>query len=136
MEAFTETRDAAVPEVVRTAWQRTLDGWSEPERHDELLRLVGQHSAYAWVAGRYRDAQREHPADTIGERQLDRVRRAAEATLFVSATPRPDKANKPYQSTVAILVVLVLLMAIGLGYALVRDNTTQAKPAVSQPLHP
>ena len=131
MVAFAEIRDAAVPEVVLETWQRVVDGWEEPVRHDELLRLVTNHGCYAWAAARYRDAIRARKADAIGEGQLDRVRRAAEAALYLSATPKPDPTEKPYRSTIAILGVLVIIMAMGLVYALVFHEPPAA-PAHKQ----
>ena len=62
MEAYAKTRDASVPEAVAAAWDRALEGWDDAGRHDALLRLVAQHDAYAWAAGKYRDAKRAVPA--------------------------------------------------------------------------
>ena len=136
MEAFTETVDADVPEVVRAAWRRVIEGWTEAPRHDALFGLVSQYSAFAWAAGRYRVAERDHPEDSIAGKQLERMRRAMEVTLLVTATQRPDTTKKPYQSTLAILIGLVVLMAIGVVYAMIRDDSPPVKPPVGQRLRP
>jgi uncharacterized Zn finger protein (UPF0148 family) len=130
MAAFEQTRDGNVPEAVREAWQRVLVGWDDPVPHEELFRLVTKHQSFAWAAARYRDAGRAHKTDTIAERQLDRVRRAAEVTLFVSGTPRADAPSaKPYRSTIAILGVLVVAIAMGLVYAMVFHTDHGDAPA-------
>ncbi|MDB4953230.1 MAG: hypothetical protein JWO36_799 [Myxococcales bacterium] len=136
MEAFTQARDAAVPDSVRAAWGRVEDAWTEPARHDELLRLVSQHSAYAWAAGRYRDAIRQRTGDTIGGGQLERVRRAAEAQLLATATGRPDLAKKALVRTIGVLVTLVLIVAAWLVYSIVREDAPPPRPTVRQPRLP
>ena len=114
-----EARDAAgpgaVPEAVRAAWTRTVEAWSDPARHDELLQLVATHRAYAWAAGRYR----ARGDDAIARRQLDRLRRAAEAALLAGATPRPDVAARTSSRTRRRLLALVITtIAAGALYAM------------------
>lgn len=124
MAVFSDARDAAVAEPVREAWARAAEAWSEPARHDELFRQVAAHNSYAWAAGRYRTRGR----DPIAERQLDRLRRAAEATLLVSATVRPDAAARPYRATIGVLAIMVVAIVVGLAYALVMRDATPATP--------
>src|SRR5262249_25597120 len=64
-----EARGGEGPEPVRTAWARAAEAWSDPARHDELLRQAAAHRCYAWAAGRYRT----RGSDLIAERQLDRL---------------------------------------------------------------
>jgi hypothetical protein len=138
MAAYIDARDAAVPDSVREAWLRAGEAWSEAARHDELLRLVAAHNCYAWAAGRYRTRS----GDAIAERQLDRLRRAAEATLLASATARPDRAARPYRAAVGVLAILIVVIVVGLLYAFVRQPAaTPASPALApaapvQPLTP
>lgn len=113
MADYTEAHDAAVPEAVRAAWAGVADGWSDPARHDELLRQVAAHRCYAWAAGRYRT----RGGDPIAERQLDRLRRAAEATLLAGATVRRDAAPTPYRATLGVLALLIAMVVVGLVYA-------------------
>ena len=52
MPAFAKTRDD-VAEPLTNAWQRALDAWDDRASHDEVLRLVSQHDAYAWAAAHF-----------------------------------------------------------------------------------
>ena len=124
MAAYTEARDAAVPEAVHQAWARATAQWSDPAVHDELLRLVVTNNGYAWAAGRYRTRE----ADPIAQRQLERLRRAAEVTLLASAAVRPDAGQRPYRAVGSILAVLVVVIAVGLLYAtVIRGRSAQTR---------
>jgi hypothetical protein len=129
MAAYIDARDAAVPDPVREAWARAAAAWDDEARHDELLRQVASHNAYAWAAGRYRT----RGGDAVARRQLERLRRAAEATLLASATVRAAEA-RPYRGTAGVLAVLIVVIAIGLLYAVViRDHPS---PRALVPGHP
>lgn len=130
MEAYSDARGAAVPAEVAAAWDRVLEAWDDDARHDALLGRVAQHDAYAWAAARYRDAKRaapaspapfrsypDHAVDAIADRQLDRMRRAAEATLYASASAREDRDRSPYRATTAVLALLILAVVAGLVFA-------------------
>jgi hypothetical protein len=139
MESFARERDASVPEVLATAWDRAVEAWDEPARHDEMIRLVAQHDAYAWAAAQYR----ERAGDPVGDRQLARIRKAAEATLFASATARKDQSPKPYRALTAVMIMLIVAAVAGLLYAMVmRDkaepmgNATPAPAVRQQPTPP
>jgi hypothetical protein len=121
MAAFAKTRDD-VAEPLTNAWQRAVEGWDERARHDEVLRLVTQHDAYAWAAARYRDRLKEQPGDAVGTEQLERIKRAAEATLVANAAVRDTKTPGPYRNTVLILVVFILAIVAGLIYSMVRGS--------------
>jgi hypothetical protein len=154
MEAYARTRDAAVPEAVAAAWDRVLEAWDDGGRHDALLRLVAQHDAYAWTAARYREAKRaapaspspfrsypDHAVDAIADRQLDRMRRAAEATLYAGATAREERARRPYRATTAILAMFIFAIVAGLVFAMMLQGSPpassgQATPAEAQPAPP
>jgi len=151
MASYADNRDANVPDVVRAAWDdlhapvsssppyRGGEPWSDQARHDELLRLVAQHNCYAWAAGHYRDVNRAKPEDTVAARQLERLRRAAEATMLAGATARADTAPKPYRATTGILVMLIVALVAGLLYAMVigdhepAGTTTPAQPVPGSP---
>jgi hypothetical protein len=137
MADYTEARDAVAPEPVRAAWVRVADGWNDPARHDELLRQVATHCCYAWAAGRYRT----RAGDPIAERQLDRLRRAAEATLLAGATVRREAAATPYRATVVVLALLIATVIVGLVYAALVGapsgaTIAPAGPGSSAPLRP
>ena len=122
MTELAAARDA-VPDALGAAWDRAVAEWSDSTTHDEVLRLVTQHDAYAWAAARYRERAREHPDDAIAKQQLDRVRKAAEATLLATAAAkRQAKGPEPYRATVAILGLLVLLIIALLVYAVARGG--------------
>ncbi|HEX3479922.1 MAG TPA: hypothetical protein VHT91_33105, partial [Kofleriaceae bacterium] len=134
MADYTEAHEAEVPEAVRAAWVRVAEAWSDPARHDELLRQTAAHRCYAWAAGRYRT----RAGDPIAERQLDRLRRTAEATLLAGATVRREAAAAPFRATVVVLALLVAAIVVGLVYAaLVRapSDATIAPPA-GRPVSP
>jgi hypothetical protein len=145
MDAYAQSRDAAVPEPVAVAWDRALEAWDDAERHDALLRLVAQHRAYAWAAAKYRDAKRaapaspspfrsypDHAVDAIADRQLERMRRAAEATLYASATARDERGKAPYRAAMAILAMLVFAIVAGLVFAAMLERNRPAAPTPGQ----
>lgn len=123
--AYTDARDAAVPEAVRGAWARATEAWDDAGRHDQLLRLVATHSCYAWAANRYRTRR----GDGVAERQLERLRRAAEATLLASATARPDPTAAPYRATRGVLAILIVAVLVGLVYAMAARDPAPAPSA-------
>ncbi len=133
MAAFAHARDA-VPDALGDAWKRALEQWEDSARHDEMLRLVTQHDAYAWAAARYRERLREHAGDAIATERLERVRRAAEATLMSSASARATKTPEPYRNTMAILALLMLLVVAGLVYAMWRHGREADAAASQRPL--
>lgn len=106
--------DAAVPDSVRAAWQHAVDGWDEPARHDALLAQVAQHGCYPWAAARYR----ERGADPIAEARIERLRKAATATLYATAKPRPERRTRPYSVTIAVLIALVTVAIVGFLFAM------------------
>jgi hypothetical protein len=133
MADFGEARDAAVPQPVHEAWAHAAAAWDDPARHDELLRQVATHRCYAWAAGHYR----ARLPDAIAERQLDRLRRAAEATLLATATVRRNAEMRPYRVTRGVLAFLIAVIAAGLLYATVirepPDRATGSGPAFGPP---
>jgi ribosomal protein S27E len=119
MAAYAEARDApvsvSVPEAVQAAWARTVQDWNAAARHDELLRLVVNNNSYAWAAGRYRTRGR----DAVAVRQLDRLRRAAEAAFLAGATPRTEApTRKSSRVRRRVLALLITMIAAGALYAM------------------
>jgi hypothetical protein len=131
MAAYTVARDAAVPDPLHRAWSHVIERWDDDARHDELLRLVVTNNCYAWAAGRYRTRE----DDVTAQRQLARLRRAAEVTLLASAAVRPDAGARPYRAATGVLAILVIVIAAGLLYATVIrargvvSNTSPRSPA-------
>lgn len=131
MAGYADAREASVPDVVRDAWQHVTEAWTEPARHDELLRVVALHDSYAWAAGRYRTRR-----DDLAVRQLERLRRAAEATLLATASARPDASTAPYRATRGVLMVLIVAVVVGLVYAMVIRSRGAPAPAQAVPVQP
>jgi hypothetical protein len=129
------TLDGSVPDPVKAAWQQAVDGWDDAARHDALFQLAAQHNCYAWVASRYRGILRDRPGDAVAERELARLRKATEAVLMASASLRPDKATTPYRNTIAVLGLLVVVIAMGLVYALVFYEGHSDTPAPATTPH-
>ena len=132
MQAYSDARDAAVPDAMLAAWDHAVGAWSEQARHDALLRVVAAHNGYAWAAGRYRT----RTGDPIAVRQLDRLRRAAEATMLASATVRPDTAARPYRAAIGVLAILIVVIAVGVVYAMIRQPGATAAVPTSVPATP
>jgi hypothetical protein len=114
--------ESTVPDVLDQAWQRALESWDDITKHDEVLRLVTQHDVYAWAAARYRERLDANAGDAIAKAQLDRVRRAAEATLMANATKRAADAPEPYRATMAVLGILIIAIIAGLVYVVARGD--------------
>ncbi|HLL23577.1 MAG TPA: hypothetical protein VK427_15675 [Kofleriaceae bacterium] len=127
MAAFAKVRDA-VPDVLTVAWQRVLERWDDPARHDALLRLITQHDAYAWAAARYRE-RLDARGDDVARAQLERLRRAAEATLLVTAAARRTETATPYKNTIAVMILLVIVLVAGLVYVMARGSKQQVVPS-------
>lgn len=119
MAGFAAVRDAEIPEAVREAWAGLLaspEAWAEQGRHDAFVQLVAADQLFAWAAGQYQEIRLQRPEDAVALRQLDRVRRTAEAAMLASAAVREVKQS-PYRSATAILVMLVVLLIAGAVYA-------------------
>jgi hypothetical protein len=121
--------DDAVPEPVRAAWQRAVDGWDEPARHDAFVGVVAQHAAFTWAAARYK----ERSGDVVADRQLQRLRTAATATMLAGAMARPEKRAKPYQVTIAMLIALVIIAFVGYFYVVHLHDLRTPPPKPGAP---
>lgn len=100
------------PEPITTAWDDLLQHWDDQARHDVLVGLVAQHDCYAWAAARYK----ERGDDPIAVRQLERVRKAALATMFAKASRKPEQGNVPFKGSLLVLVIVAILTGVGLIY--------------------
>jgi hypothetical protein len=129
MADYRDASEAAVPEAVRAAWAGVVEAWSDPARHDELLRQAAAHRCYAWAAARYRTRL----GDPITARQLDRLRRAAEATLLAGATVRRDAGATPYRATVGVLALLIATVVVGLVYVTLIRGPSDPTIAPARP---
>lgn len=116
----------APTEAIGAAWEACLAAWDAQPRHDALMQLVAGAGTYAWLAGRYRTVLAERPGDAIATRQLDRLQKAAMATMFASATARPDKSPGPYRATMTVLAMFIIAIVVGTIYAQLRSSGSSA----------
>ena len=102
------------------AWQVVVDKWDEQAAHDKLLALVAQSSSYKWAATQYK----QRAGDPVAEAQLERIRKAAIATMFATGAKKRDP-DAPYKRVMIVLIVLVFMMMLGLvGLKLIHDLHT------------
>ncbi len=134
MSGFSSQLDDTVPDVARVAWERVKAHWDDAAAHDELLRLTTLHGCYSWAVSRYREVRGEagppfreigDARDPVAERQLDRLRRAAEVALLTTASPRPDKGPSSYASAKLILGIVIMLILVGLAYTTYQSMTVR-----------
>lgn len=129
MESFAKARDAAIPDALGRAWEAAEASWDDAARHEEVLRLVTQHDAYAWAAARYK----QRAGDPVADRGLERVKKAAEATLLTSGAAREAKARNPYRNTMVLMIGMLLLLLGGLMYAYLRSSGPAPTPPTVDP---
>jgi hypothetical protein len=114
-----------VHDDVTCAWKRAALHWDDPACHEAVIVAVVQHNSFAWAAARYK----ERAGDAIADRQLERLRKAATATLFATATARDDKHATPYRKVMMWFAVLVVMLLLGLVFTrLVVDTTPRREP--------
>ncbi len=138
MEDYARDRDDRVAAPVQAAWERVAAAWDDPALHDELFRLTTIHTCHAWTAARYRTEWQARGGTGL-DPHLERMRKAAEATLLTTATARPAAAT-PYRSARLTLIVLVVLIMIGTAVFLgvqARSNSPSVRPStIRQPPPP
>lgn len=117
MGDFARDRDVEVPPEVAAAWRAVEASWPDDTLHDRFIEAVAIQVAYPYAAGRYREALRLRPDDRRAAENLARVARMAEATLLASATRKPGATAKPYRTTLVMMAIVILLMVVGLGFA-------------------
>jgi hypothetical protein len=114
-------------------WLNTVVEWNKPASHDELLRIVTVHAAWAWAARLYRDYLEEHPGDVIAQQQLRKIQCAIVVTM---GTPRSRRRTGPYRATRNVMKMLVVGLTMGTIYTTVLDRSDDelATSSLSQPL--
>jgi len=111
------------PDAVVQAWDALADHWDDQPRHDALLGLVAQHGCFAWAASQYKT----RGDDPIALRQLERVRKAAIATMFTTASKKPEQERLPFKSSFIVLLIVAILTGVGLIYLQFRQpHSTQS----------
>jgi hypothetical protein len=112
------------PDVI-SAWDRVVEQWDDMVRHEQLIGLVAKHSCFTWAAAKYK----ERPDDAIKDKQLERLQKAATATLLATASQRKDDEKTPYKKTLLWMLVLVVMLVLGLVFArIVAENAPPKRP--------
>lgn len=133
MATFKSERDQAVPAEIKAAWDAVLESWTTEATHDALFNLVAARGEYGWAAGRYREQARERVGDQVAPKQMDRIRRAIEATMVVSATARDKPQASPYRNTAMLLAVLIVMLVVGMAYMFLKSRHSESDEAPPQP---
>lgn len=125
-------RSTPIPADLVNGWQQVLERWTDATQHDAVLGLAAKHNELAWLAGKYRDASRSNPADTVAGVRLAKVQRAAMIVTFtlpreVAAANAPKR--RPYRAASMLLVGSVLAMGLGLVLTNQRVQSAQSAPA-------
>ncbi len=123
--------------AVEAAWERLVEKWDDPARHDAFLGLVTQHNEFVWAAAKYK----ERTGDAIAAKQLEKLRKAATATMFATASKKPGE-EPPYKRTMVVFIVLIVMLLIALvGVKIMHDTRPhpdepiRRSPAPTTPAH-
>ena len=109
-----------IDDKVRGAWDRVSESWSDTALHDELFKQVVAHNAFAWGCARYKDKG----DDPIAKAQLERLKKAAMAAMFVQQTQRAASEKTPYRASMIVLGCLLIAMLLALVLTKsIHDNT-------------
>ena len=130
MAAFVSARAASVPEGVTAAWQALQKQWDEPKRHDAMFELAARQGALAWLGGKYRE--RAKTDDPMAVKQLEKVRKAAEATLFASATTGGDQRKRNTLVALGVAAIVLALIAAVVYLTASKGPSTVAPPTPAQ----
>jgi hypothetical protein len=118
----------SVHDDVNRAWERAVEQWDDVARHDALLAVVVQHSEFAWAAARYK----ERGDDAIAKERLERLGKAATATMFATAKVRETPDSSPYKKMMLWLVAMVVMLVVGLLFARIVVNNRPAKSSTKR----
>lgn len=126
---------AAVDAAVTEAWDAAVADWDNPARHDALLTLAAKHEAYGWTAKQYQARLKENAEDEVAQRQITRLRKAAELTLYATAAQREVKTKTPYKATISMFMIMVFLIiaALLVAFVLRGNKMKQRRPSAPSP---
>ncbi|MCB9562440.1 MAG: hypothetical protein H6708_18710 [Kofleriaceae bacterium] len=125
MAAFARAQ-APVGDDLQQAWRDAEARWQDDAAHDRFVEAVAAAGAYPWAARRYREVLRHRPDDDQAARQLARIAKMTEVTLLATAATDPRRRAKPYRGTLAMVAALVVVIVIGLVYAVVARRAREA----------
>jgi hypothetical protein len=115
-----------VHEDVTAAWERAVEQWDDNSRHEAVLAMVVQHSAFAWAAARYK----ERGDDPIAQARLERLRKAATAAMMATgSTRKTDEVKSPATKIAIWLTVMIAMLLVGLLFAKIVVDGRQKKAA-------
>jgi hypothetical protein len=105
-----EDPSAKAPDPVMAAWDDAVAHWDDPAKHQALLGVVAQHSCFAWAAGKYK----ERAGDPIADKQLERLRTSAMATMLATSSAKKKDEPTPFRATLLLFIALLVAMVIGM----------------------
>jgi hypothetical protein len=91
------------------AWDVVVAKWDDQVAHDKLLALVAQSSSFRWAATQYK----QRAGDPIADAQLERIRKAAIAMMFATASKKRETGS-PYRLVIIAFIVLMIMLVLGL----------------------
>jgi uncharacterized Zn finger protein (UPF0148 family) len=124
MASYAE-KEAQVGAPIKAAWDAVLASWDDEARHEALFKRIAESGEYTWAAARYREQSRTRPGDPIATKQQERIKRALEATLLVSATKRETPGATPYKNTVMLLGIMIVLLLLGGAYMILKSGNSK-----------
>ncbi len=98
------------PDPVIAAWDEAVAHWDDPAKHQALLGLVAQHSCFAWAAAKYK----ERTGDPVADKQLERLRTSAMATMFATSSGKKKDEPAPFRATLILFIALLVAMVVGM----------------------
>ena len=112
-------------------WATCEAAWDEPSRHDAFIAFCQQRAQLPLAAARYRTAGLARGADdAMVTRALARLSKLALTTLELSAQrERPVERALPYRKTLTVLVALLGLLALGLVWAVFKQQQRAGRGA-------
>jgi DNA-directed RNA polymerase subunit RPC12/RpoP len=121
--------DTATDRLV-VAWEDCITHWDDAAVHDHAASLALTLDEQPWLARKYRAILRDRPDDAIARYRLERIGKIAQAAVLATAVA-PRTGGYRRGSSLAILLVLVLLIMGGLAWGLYLAN--QEAPAGATP---
>jgi ribosomal protein S27E len=112
-------------------WAACEAGWDDPSQHDAFIAFCHRRGDLPLAAGRYRAAGQARGAkDSQVTRALARIEKLALTTLELSA-PRERRAEKnaPYRNALLVLAALLVLVALGLVWAVFKQQQRAGRAA-------
>jgi DNA-directed RNA polymerase subunit RPC12/RpoP len=108
--------------------------WQDAGGHERFIAVCQQTGALGYAAGRYRAAlARRGGVDAVATERLQQIRTLAEAALARAAPVAGAAAAAPYKNLKALMLIIFLLLACGLVWALFFRPTPRRKSDESAP---